>query len=119
MAIVEDESLCGILVTTENKKGQIRVADLQNLKKQTERYAVGYGEWNIASKRFSGHHVMIVKRGQNAVIEGRPTLRFFLRVRPGMTKLAAGLVAEDPWTLRRTVHKPEFCVWHEYFTGRP
>ena len=118
MAVVDDKYLCGILVTTESSPGKIRVADLANLKPQTEKYAVGYGEFDVDEKTLFGPHVMIVKPGQSAVIEGRPTLRFFVRVVPGTPEYKAKPVAEDAWTFRTIVCKEEAPVWHEYFTNR-
>lgn len=116
MAIVDDESLCGVLVTTRGHRGKVRVADLANLKKRREQGFVGYGEVDINPNEWWGTRVMIVKRGQNAVVEGRPTLRLFLRVRPGTAKDAALTACEDAWTFRQSVSHQLPLEWQDFFT---
>ena len=114
MAIVDDESLRGILVTTaQNHRGQVRVADLTNFKKRRERGFKGYEEIDINFEKPWSSHVIIVKRGQNAVIQGRPMLRLFVRVAPGTAKEDA---CEDAWLFRTTEDRVP-PVWHDYFTN--
>ncbi|KAF6223124.1 hypothetical protein HO173_013286 [Letharia columbiana] len=115
MAILDDESLCGILVTTQSLRGAVRVADLANLKKQREKGFVGYGEVKTHPKELWDFLVMIVKRGQNAVVEGSPTLRLFMRVAQGTAEDVAMLAAEDAWLFRTPAHvgMPS-AVWHNY-----
>ena len=116
MAIVNDESLCGILVATaQSRRGQIRVADLANFKKRRERGFKGYDEIDLNFKKPWSSQVIIVKRGQNAVIQGRPMLRLFVRVKPGTPKDLAMLACEDAW-LSRTTEVQVPSVWHDYFT---
>ena len=116
MAIVDDESLCGVLVTTKSHGGKVRVADLANFKKRREQGFVGYEETDINPKESWGSRVMIVKRGQSAVIEGRPTLRLFLRVRPGTSKSDARSACLLAWVYRKSISHGLPPVWHEYFT---
>lgn len=115
MAIVDDESLCGILVTTKSQRGKVRVADLVNLKKRREQGFVGYEELGVDPKE-SWTRVMIVKRGQNAVIEGRPTLRLFVRVRPGTSESDGLTACLDAWLYRQSILQRIPPIWHEYFT---
>ena len=116
MAIVDDEALCGILVTPQIGGGIVRVGDFANLKPQTENFPMGYGELSTDPSKLRGPHVMIVKRGQSAVIVGEPTLRFFVRVAVGTAKSVANAVAEDIWFYRKSVSCWKCPVWYEYFT---
>lgn len=116
MAIVDDESLCGILVTTKGQRGKVRVADLANLKKRREQGFVGYEEVDVNPKESWGSRVMIVKGGQTAVVQGRPTLRLFLRVRPGTSEDDALTACQDAWLFRQSITQGLPPVWHEYFT---
>lgn len=116
MAVVDDESLCGILLTTKSHRGKVRVADLENLKKRREKGLAGYAEIDVNPKESWGSRIMVVKRGQNAIIEGRPTLRFFLRVRQGTSKSDARTACLDVWLYRRSILQGVPPVWHEYFT---
>ena len=119
MSIVEDRQLCGILVAPEKgNPAKVRVADLANLKRQTESYAVGYGEFDVASKELFGTHVMIVKRGQQAVFEGKVPLRFFVRVLRGTDDRVARIAAENAWNFRTTVYDTSGPLWHEFFTEK-
>ena len=119
MSIVEDRKLCGILVAPEKgNPAKVRVADLANLKPQTGSYADGYGEFDVASKKLFGSHVVIVKRGQQAVLEGKVQLRFFVRVLRGSDDRVARITAEHAWNFRRTVYDTSGPLWHEYFTKK-
>ena len=117
MSIIDDSKLCGILVRTDRRNpAKVRVADLANLKPQTEPYPVGYGEFNVASDKYWGSHVVVVKRGQQAVIEGKVKLCFFMRVAAGTDDRAARIASEDAWNFRKTVYDVKGDLWHEYFT---
>ena len=119
ISILDDRRLCGILVATEkDNPAKVRVADLANLKPQTGSYAVGYGEFDVASKTLLGSHVMIVKRGQQAVIEGRLRLRFFVRVSLDTDNRQARITAMRPWDSRESVYDTSGPLWHEYFTKK-
>ena len=100
IGVVQSLAVCGILVTTQSSPGKVRVTDLENLKPQTEKYPIGYGEFDVSSKTLWGPHVMIVKRGQTVIVEGTPQIRFFVRVAPGTTEAGAKLVVEDAWLYR-------------------
>ena len=119
MSIVDDRRLCGILVATDqtNIYAKVRVADIANLKPQTEKYAVGYGEFDVSSRKFFGAHVVIVKRGQQAIIEGDLPLRFFVRVVLGTEGRVAKIAAKDAWNWRQGVDE-RGPRWHEYFTKK-
>ena len=120
MSIIEDTRLCGVLVATEKGNvAKVRVADLANLKPQTEKYPVGYGEFDVASKQVSGSHVVIVKRGQQAILAGKVKLRFFVRVLLGTEDRLAKIAAEEAWDFRRSVFEMGKLRWHEYITSRP
>ena len=120
MSIIEDERLCGILVRSEkNNPAKVRVSDLANLKPQTNPYPIGYDEFDVGSGKYYGTHVMIVKRGQQAVIEGRVKLCFFMRVALGTDARDAMIASEDAWNFRQTVYDVSGDKWHEYFTKRP
>lgn len=116
MGIVDDESLCAVLVTNRSRRGTVRVSDLANLKKTRERWRKGYEEVVVDPRARWGCLVMIARRGQNAVVEGRPTLRLFMRVRPGTPADVALAACEDAWTYRRTEYLRNGPVWHEHFT---
>ena len=119
MCIIDDRKLCGILVAPEkDNNSKLRVADLANLKPQTGRYADGYGEFDAATQKFSGSHVMIIKRGQQAVFEGKIRLRFFMRVVRGTNDRIKRITAEDAWNFRITVFGTKGPLWHEYFTKK-
>lgn len=119
MSIIDDRRLCGILVATDQRNifAKVRVADVANLKPQTEKYAVGYGEFDVSSKKFFGAHVVIVKRGQQAIIEGDLLLRFFVRVVQGTEGRVAKIAAKDAWNFRQAVDK-RGPRWHEHFTNK-
>lgn len=118
MAIMADESLCAILVITQQESdcGKVRVTDIANLKKQRQKGCHGYGEVDIDPRVFWGSLVMIVKCGQNAVVEGSLRLRLFVRVQRGTAEGVAMAVCEDAWTLRHSVSLRENSVWYEHFT---
>ncbi len=116
MTIVDDESLCGILVpSVQIHRGQVRVADLANFKERRERGFKGYDEIDINFERPGYSYVIIVKRGQNAIIQGRPRLRLFVRVARGTAKEHAMLACENAWSSRATAYLVP-PVWHDYFT---
>ena len=119
MSIIEDRRVCGVLVATEkNNPAKVRVADLANLKPQTGKYAVGYGEFDVASQKLFGSHVMIVKRGQQVVIEGKIKLRFFLRVVTGSDNHYIRMINENAWNFKKSVFDASGPLWHEYFTKK-
>lgn len=106
MGILDDKKLCAILVTTESDRGAVRVADVANVGKQREKGFDGYGKIDINPpnpKEVWGAHVILVKHGQTAVVEGRPTLRLFVRVQVGTGEEVGMACAEDAWTFRHTV----------------
>ncbi len=109
---MDDKALCAILVTRFGHHGKVRVGDFKNLKPQTEKYPIGYAE--LDSERLSGPHIMIVKLGQVAVVEGRPGLRLFVRVPPGTADEDAKAAARKAWFYREVY--PKRLVWHDYFT---
>lgn len=116
--VLEDRRLCGILVASDKARpAKVRVADLKNLKPQTEKYPIGYDEFDVATGKYYGSHVMIVKRGQQAVIEGRVKLRLFVRVVLGTDARSARVAAEDAWNFRSSLYDVSGDLWHEYFTG--
>ena len=119
MSIIEDTRLCGVLVATETgNPAKVRVADLANLKPQTENYPVGYGEFDVASRKYSGSHVVIVKRGQQAVFAGKLKLRFFVRVSLGTENGAARIAAERAWDSRNSVYDTGGLLWFQYVLKR-
>ena len=118
MAIVDDPTLCAILVIPQYLGGTVKVGDFANLIPQTGRRPVGYAELNDQRQDLRCSHVMIVKRGQNAVIMGFPKIRLFVRVPLGTTKEVAKFIADDVWAHRKTVTTCEPPRWHEYFTKK-
>ena len=117
MGIIDDDSLCGILVTNERQsRGEVRVGDLENLKTQRQKGLKGYDEIVADGKSWWTSRVIVVKRGQHAVIEGNATLRLFMRVEPGTAEKVALARAENAWNSRKTVKLPASSKWYEHFT---
>lgn len=114
MAILDHKSLCAILVTTRGHRGKVRVTDRANLKRLRARWHQGYEEVDVKPTEAWGSLVVIVKRGQQAVVEGKPTLRLFARVKPGTAADVASETCEDPWTYRRIVGLPDGVLWHDF-----
>ena len=115
MGIVDDDSLCGILVIDQRQWGEVRVGDLANLKTQRQKHWKGYDEIVIDDNAWWSSRVIVVKRGQNAVIEGRPTLRLFMRVEPGTAEKVAMARAENAWNSRKKVDLHMSYEWYDYF----
>ena len=121
---MEETRLCGILVATETgNPAKIRVADLKNLKPQEAPYPTGYGEFDVDSKKYSGTHVVIVKRGQQAIFEGKVKVRFFMRVVIGSVVTGSNTdyakkIAENAWNFRIILFDVSGPRWHEYFTKK-
>ena len=118
MGVMQSLAVCGVLVTTHSSPGKVRVADLGNLKPQTEKYPIGYGEFDVSSEKLWGPYVMIVKRDQTVIVEGTPTLRFFVRVAPGTTEAGAKLAIEKAWLFRMIVSLQNMPAWHTFFTSK-
>ena len=119
MSVIEDRRVCGILVAPErNNPAKVRVADLANLKPQTGKYADGYGEFDVATQKLVGSHVMIVKRGQSTVVEGKVKLRFFLRVLSDSDNHYIRSINEYAWSIRKCIFDTSGPLWHEYFTKK-
>ena len=117
MGMIEDDSLCGILVTNERQwRGGVRVGDLANLKTQRQKGLKGYDEIVMDGNPWWNSRVIVVKRGQNAVIEGKATLRLFMRVAPGTAEKVAMARAEKAWKSRKKVNVYMYSKWYEYFT---
>lgn len=66
--------------------------------------------------RTSRSHVLIVRRNQQIVIEGKLTLRFFIRMPQGTGISKAKRVAELAWIRRDDFYDVSGPLWHEYFT---
>ena len=119
MAIIDSKSVCGILVATENgNPAKVRVGDLENLKPQETNYPVGYDEFDVASEKYHGSHVMIVKGGQKAVVEGNLKLRFFVKMWLSTDDSAAKTLGDLAWEFRKPVIGRRGPLWHEYFTKK-
>ena len=117
MGIIEDDSLCGILVINEHRsRGEVRVGDLENLKTERQKGRKGYEEIVADGNPRWTSRVIVVKRGQRAVVEGKATLRLFMRVEPGTTEEVALARAEDAWTFRKQVKLRVFFDWYDHFT---
>ena len=117
MGIIDDDSLCGILVINERKsRGQVRVGDLANLKTQRDKGLKGYDEIKADGDKWWTSRVIVVKRGQHAVIEGKARLRLFMRVEPGTAKEVAFARADNAWNSRKKVKLQVFSEWYEHFT---
>ena len=119
IAVMRSKILCGILVSTEfGNTAKVRVADLANLKPQREKFPVGYGEFDVDSRKYYGFHVVIVKRGQQVIIEGRVTLRFFMKLSSLAQEIPLKLTSDQIWDYRERVCGFQGGKWHEYFTRR-
>ena len=117
MGIIEDDSLCGILVTNEREsRGKVRVGDLENLKTQREKGLKGYDEIVADGKSWWTSRVIVVKRGQHAVIEGSATLRLFMRVEPETAERVALAKADNAWNSRKKVKLDASSKWYEHFS---
>ena len=113
IGILEDEAVCAVLVdVAPGFCARIKVGDLTKLKPQTGKCLVGFGivETNPA---YRGSHVIIVKRGQTAVIDGKAILRLFVRVPLGTAKGIAQLVAANAYESRKTAHYSKGNAWHD------
>ena len=117
MSIIDDDSLCGVLVTNEReRRGAVRVGDLANLKTQRQKGCKGYDEIVTDGNPRWICRVIVVKRGQHAVIEGKATVRLFMRVEPGTVEKAALARADDAWNSRKKVKLHASSKWYEHFT---
>ena len=117
MVIIDDDSLCGILVTNEReKRGAVRVGDLDNLKTERQKGWKGYDEVVSDGKSWWTCRVIVVKRGQHAVFEGKATLRLFMRVEPGTAEKVGLARADNAWNSRKKVKRHAYCEWYEHFT---
>ena len=117
MGIIDDDSLCGILVTNEHeRRGAVRVGDLANLKTERQKGRKGYDEVVTDRNSWWTSRVVVVKRGQHAVAEGKATLRLFMRVEPGTAEKVALARAERAWNCRKKVKLHASSKWYEHFT---
>ena len=117
MGIIDDDSLCGILVTNGHEwPGAVRVGDLANLKTERQRGRKGYDEIVTGTNSWWTSRVIVVKRGQHAVVEGKATLRLFMRVEPGTAEKVAMTRADDAWNSRKKVKLYAWSRWYEHFT---
>ena len=119
IAILDDEAICAVLVDkAPGCRAKVRVGERAKLKPHADKYPIGYDIVDTEPHRFRGSHVMIVKRGQATVIEGRAIIRLFVRVPPGTAENQARLLAADAYDSRKVIFYSKNSTWQDHFARK-
>lgn len=75
----------------------------------------GERKFDVDNRTWFDPYTMMIKCGQHAVIENRPTLHLAVRVALGTAEQVAKLAAEGSWTSERPCLYGKALIWHKSF----